>query len=871
MLKYFRSGLLFSVILLYNAMKTEAARIVTTVYPTEDIVIADFDVTDYGADITGIKDATTSIQAAINACYNNGGGTVWMPAGTYKVTGTLFIKSFVTLRGDWRDPDVRAESYGTVLSAQVIQGDSGPVLFQIGGSAGAMGLTVYYPDQNAGNPVPYNYTFNLGASPGQPGTYMASNVINCTMLNSYRGIGIGAIDHNMVHECSTIRNIKGTVLYNAVVAYNGADVSTWSHLSFNNSYWANAGEAYHAPALPVLNYWTRANGVALTLGDLEWDQFYDIRCSDYHIGIHFVKGTRISFCGQFLFANITNTDIAVKADVLDSRWGASFLRSVLSGGTASVQNNSTGYVRLTDCNLTGPTQGTVQISSAGTSPDFYEESTSVPKITRAVFFDVSKAPYYAPFSAPQNGLPQTDATSAIQTALNDAGNQGGGLVYLPAGRYMIGSFLTVPANVELRGCSSVPQLDQSDLSYGTTLMGYYSHNTATPESDTALVTLNGNMSGISGIRFFYPNNNPARGVKPYPFTIRGNGSGLYLVNIGLTGVYNAIDFCTYRCDNHFIRNVSGAIYHKGITVGASAQGWIEDCLTNPAKADRCSYGVQGWLDESKVFTHLINPVTKVHEKHIIVDGASNEQILNCFSYGANLGLWVQSGTVNCFNFGTDNVGEYSVRVDCGAGNNVKIMNLMRYNGTTSTGATTIYNEMHLSENLNPPAAPPLILSNPRILANAGLPYKYAITAIGTPAPALRVIGNPYWLKLNGFILSGTPPDTGSFGPITVTAASSACPNALQTFNIVSMTAVADTLNPIIVYPNPSDGIFTIEFVGESQYKIEILDALGQTVFSKSFQKYQKTNEINFTKQARGIYFIKVTSSRGIVAEKIFIY
>lgn len=43
------------------------------------------DVTNYGADNTGTNDATSAIQSAINAVEAAGGGTVYLPAGTYKV------------------------------------------------------------------------------------------------------------------------------------------------------------------------------------------------------------------------------------------------------------------------------------------------------------------------------------------------------------------------------------------------------------------------------------------------------------------------------------------------------------------------------------------------------------------------------------------------------------------------------------------------------------------------------------------------------------------------------------------------------------------------------------------------------------------
>ncbi len=864
-------GVFFILLFLAETLAASSAKVVIPRYPTEDVVIADFDVTDFGADSNGVIDATLAIQRAIDACYALGGGTVWIPSGTYTVSNTIFVKSFVTLRGDWRNPDSFGSDYGTVISAIVRSGDNGPVLFQIGGSAAAMGLTVYYPLQNADNPLSYNFTFNLGGWPGQPGTYMANNVINCTMLNSYRGIGKCALDHAEVHECGTVRNVMGTVLFNGVVAFNSADVDTWSHINFNNSYWANAGARYKAPPLATLNSWTRANGIAYILGDLEWDQFYDIKCSEYNIGINIVDGARIKFSGEFVYANIINTNIAVKADALDDRWGTSFLRSKLSGSINSVKNLSGGFIKVTDCTLEGLTSGSVQTYSPGTTAESYTECMAIPRTTRNEIFDVSKAPYSAPYSVPQTAIPANDATPAIQAALNDAGSHGGGVVYLPAGWYKISSHLSVPANVELRGASSVPQLDQNDLSFGTTLLGYEGLNTSKSEIDVALVTLKGNNAGISGVRFFYPNNNPANGVKPFPFTIRGSGSNLYLVNIGLTGIYNAVDFGSSQCDNHFIRNVSGAIYNKGIVVGASSHGWIENCLTNPAKADRCSYGVPGWLSESNVFTQLIDPVTKVLEKHLIIDGASDEQVLNCFSYGSNVGMWVKSGSVNGYNFGTDNVGEYSLRVDCGS-HSVKIMNLMRYNGTTSTGTATIFNEMHLSSNVNPHTAAPAITSTPASYAKPGTLYSYSIVATGSPEPSLKVTGTPAWMTFDGATLSGIPPNIGNFDPITVTASNSICPNAAQTFSIEGVTPVKNYLDEseITVFPNPSNGTFSLLLGSSPEYKVVISNMLGEKIYTSSILNLQTLTNIDLTRQGKGFYLMTVTSNKGSSTKKLII-
>lgn len=45
-----------------------------------------FDVTDYGADPSGVGDSTTAIQAAINAAATAGGGVAKLPPGTFKVS-----------------------------------------------------------------------------------------------------------------------------------------------------------------------------------------------------------------------------------------------------------------------------------------------------------------------------------------------------------------------------------------------------------------------------------------------------------------------------------------------------------------------------------------------------------------------------------------------------------------------------------------------------------------------------------------------------------------------------------------------------------------------------------------------------------------
>lgn len=56
-----------------------------------------YDVRDYGAKPGGKTLCTTSIQKAIDACSQLGGGTVYLPPGTF-LSGTIYFKTGVTLR-----------------------------------------------------------------------------------------------------------------------------------------------------------------------------------------------------------------------------------------------------------------------------------------------------------------------------------------------------------------------------------------------------------------------------------------------------------------------------------------------------------------------------------------------------------------------------------------------------------------------------------------------------------------------------------------------------------------------------------------------------------------------------------------------------
>ncbi|HET6742596.1 MAG TPA: discoidin domain-containing protein [Kribbella sp.] len=651
-------------------------KLVRTTNPTEDGVVADFDATQYGADRTGRRDSTKAIQQAIYACQDAGGGTVWLPAGQYKVTDTIEVHAFCTLRGD-HGPKLGT---GTVVIADLAPGDDGPSLFRIGGSAGVLGVTTYYPNQNAADPVPYNYTFEIpgGAWIGNE-NYMMSTVSDVTMLNSYRGIGVSTMpnDHGnapssgQVHESTTIRNVTGTALFEGARAYNGADVGTWENVAFSNTYWASAPAAFHPPTRAALDAWTRAHGTGLVLGDLEWDQFYRIAVSDYAVGIHVVNGQRAQFTGSFLEPDVRRTGTGLLVDVMDDRWGMTLAGGRVEGTDAAITNNSHGYVKTTGTALTGAVTGTVHQMS-GIAPTYTQRP--LPKPVQKLY--VVDAPHGVGY------LPSADATRAVQRVLDQAGRAGGGIVYLPAGWYRISTHLTVPAKVELRGASAVPNRDEGGLSGGTVLQAFER------DTETALLTLQ-SRAGVRGLRVFYPENNPANGVVPYPYAIRGHAGGNYVINAGFPNAWNGIDLSG---DNIVVRKVAGAFFEHAITIGAGRNGRVEGVLSNGNAVTRVGYSEPYWMNEGDIFTLVIDKYMRKTAKIVTVDGARGLTLLDVFAYGFHDGLVVNSGQVDAFNLGTDNLGTdgHTVQVLDG---DVEATNLARYNGATLSGPATLHNVM----------------------------------------------------------------------------------------------------------------------------------------------------------------------------------
>lgn len=191
---------------------------------------------------------------------------------------------------------------------------------------------------------------------------------------------------------------------------------------------------------------------------------------------------------------------------------------------------------------------------------------------RTNLFIATDAPYGA------KGDATTDDTAAIQHALDVAGGSGGGIVFLPPGKYKLLGSLEVPSGVELRGTYELRHRvwpGQDGKAKGAILQPY-AHE-GQPDGPPA-VALNAN-SGLVGVTFSYESQAPGA-LTPFPPTVQGRGGNIYVVGVVSPNSWTLIDLQSYACTNHLIYMADGFGLQRGFTVGHGSSGSIVDCHAN---------------------------------------------------------------------------------------------------------------------------------------------------------------------------------------------------------------------------------------------------------------------------------------------------
>ena len=308
--------------------------------PTPAIESYAASVVNHGAKADGATDDTAAFQAALDAASAKG-GAVLVPVGTYRIDGALSIPQGVTLKGVWESPHHADIGKGSVLFATGNKGEEdGPPLITLHQSSAVVGLTIFYPEQDADNIQPYPWCIQ--------GMGMHGSVINVTLVNPYKGIDFGTHPN----ELHYISNVFGQPLRMGIFVDKTTDIGRIENVHFNPHSWGRADFPSGLDKVPgrwdkVLKY-LEENFEGFVFGQTDWEYLRDCFCIFPKIGFHFIHTERgapnvvLTQCGADICPN------AVLVDATQPHAGIAFENSQFMG-TFIVGPDNRGPVKLTNC------------------------------------------------------------------------------------------------------------------------------------------------------------------------------------------------------------------------------------------------------------------------------------------------------------------------------------------------------------------------------------------------------------------------------------------------------------------------------------------------------------------------------------------
>jgi hypothetical protein len=164
-----------------------------------------------------------------------------------------------------------------------------------------------------------------------------------------------------------------------------------------------------------------------------------------------------------------------------------------------------------------------------------------------------------------------------------------------------------------------------------------------------------------------------------------------------------------------------------------------------------------------------------------------------------------------------------------------------------------------------------------MIVNA-VPATPVITQTGSTLTSSSAVDNQWYL--DGSPIAGAISQSYTFvvnGNYTVVVTTAGCssPSSSPTaVTSVSINEIADS-EQLLVYPNPNEGVFMISFFAKekSDYKIEILNSIGQRVYFETSKDFSGSynRQLNVVEFGQGIYTISLTNLKSETVKKIIVY
>jgi hypothetical protein len=320
-------------------------------YPSDDVIVAALTVTDprleppLPKDTAG-HDCTATFQAAIDQVWAQGGGTVFAPAGQYRVDGPLVVRQRVTLRGHWSRPAQNDWKTGTVLLAALGK-EGGDALVTLRQWASIKGLTFWYPNQPPDAPVPCPPTVAGGG---------AATIEDVSFVNAWEALSIPQA------AMLLLRGVHGTAIHRGLLAGAGVALPRFEALHLSPDFWTwwPLGEARAtADRTKAGSYahhmWQK--GVGFSLREMDGCTLVHGSISGYAEGIVLEDNDGAAESddgaphGQAIRTVVRDCRTALRVRIGRMEW----TQCEFGGTESGIRSSEKGSVNLLECSVSGGT------------------------------------------------------------------------------------------------------------------------------------------------------------------------------------------------------------------------------------------------------------------------------------------------------------------------------------------------------------------------------------------------------------------------------------------------------------------------------------------------------------------------------------
>jgi hypothetical protein len=331
----------------------QAAAVVLSILTGGAGAVAEINARDYGALGDGVTDDTAAIQASLDAA-EKAGPVCLLPAGHYRINGSLLVPAGVTFRGASEGVPHSEHPIGTVLLAYGGRGNAdGEPLVTLKPNAVLRNMIVHYPEQSLPDVQPYPWTIRVDGELCQ--------VYDMTLTNPYQALDLGT-NWNELH---TVRNVFACPLKTGIYVDQCTDIGRIENVHFNPNFWTRMALEPKFPGGDI-KAWLEKNLVGFKIGKTDWEFITNCFVIFPVIGFHFDDFGHGPGNAVVTQSGADICPVAVRVDRVQGHAGVQFVNGQFMA-TLEVGEENRGPVKLSNCGFWGVAETKQQVIKHGPS------------------------------------------------------------------------------------------------------------------------------------------------------------------------------------------------------------------------------------------------------------------------------------------------------------------------------------------------------------------------------------------------------------------------------------------------------------------------------------------------------------------------